>query len=191
MILLELEFEESLETIIEKFKIHGRTHEGPEISLSQQVLLPKHRAGEEMRTDYGRMVRICLDCDFGLGLHKYSLGDEQWQRAFYLQLVCQFTTFCLSRKRVLDGRSMGCRVSTLGILTTGRRTSKNPATLPFQASAQPPLTLLIRYLTLRTGFPAPEKEIRVAMAAAIDLDVAVEIATAAPQDMVEAHQAYV
>ena len=29
------------------------------------------------------------------------------------------------------------------------------------------------------------------MAAAIDLDVAVEIATAAPQDMVEAHRAYV
>ena len=133
MVLLELEFEDSLKTIIEKFKIHGLTHEGPEISLSQQVLVPKHRAGEEMRTDYGRMVRICMDCDFGLGLHKYSLDDEQWQTAFYLQPVCQYTTFCLSRKRVLNWRSMGCRVSTLGILTTGQRTSKNPATLPFQA----------------------------------------------------------
>ena len=90
MILLELEFEDSLEKIIGKFKIHGVAPEGPEVSLSQQLLLPKHRAGEEMGTDYGRMVRMCLDCDFGLGLHQYSLDDRQLQRAFYLQVVCQF-----------------------------------------------------------------------------------------------------
>ena len=90
MILPELEFEDSLEKIIEKFKIHGLAQDGPETSLSQQLLLPKHRAGEEMGTDYGRMVRMCLDCDFGLGLHQYSLDDKQLQRAFYLQVVCQF-----------------------------------------------------------------------------------------------------
>ncbi len=63
MISLELEFEDSLEKIIEKSRVHDLPHEGSETLLSKRLLLPKHRAGEEMGTDYGRIVRICLDCD--------------------------------------------------------------------------------------------------------------------------------
>lgn len=90
MILLELEFEDTIEGIREKCSPFGPGKQDLHESLTRRLLTPKYRAGEQMGTDYGRMVRMCLDCDFGLGLHEYSLEDRQVQRAFYLQVVCQF-----------------------------------------------------------------------------------------------------
>lgn len=90
MILLELEFEDTVEGISEKCNPLGPGNQNPHESLARRLLTPKYRAGDQMGTDYGRIVRMCLDCDFGLGLHDYSLDDRQVQRAFYLQIVCQF-----------------------------------------------------------------------------------------------------
>lgn len=90
MILLELEFEDTVEGMSEKCNPLGPGRQDPGDSMARRLLTPKYRAGDQMGTVYGRIVRMCLDCDFGLGLHDYSLADRQVQRAFYLQVVCQF-----------------------------------------------------------------------------------------------------
>ena len=89
IILLELEFEASLEAIIHEFKVDG-IPQLPDAPLAHQLLIPKRHAGEQMGTLYGRIVRMCLDCDFGLGLHRYSLDDPRLQKLFYSQIVRQF-----------------------------------------------------------------------------------------------------
>lgn len=94
MILLELEFEESLDIITNMWNnqlVPGTTQESNNNeSWARRLLAPKFHAGEKLGPDYGRIVRMCLDCDFGLGLSDYSLDDDQLQKAFYLQIVCQF-----------------------------------------------------------------------------------------------------
>lgn len=88
-ILLELGFEASLEAIIEKWNTtfpHAQDAMG---SLTDRLLFPKRHAGENLGVKYGGIVRMCLDCDFGLGLSEYSLHDEALQKAFYLQTVYQ------------------------------------------------------------------------------------------------------
>ncbi|KAH0541226.1 hypothetical protein FGG08_004282 [Glutinoglossum americanum] len=89
VILLELEFEASLEAIIREFKLDG-IPQSPDAPLAHQLLIPKCRAGQQMGTAYGRIVRMCLDCDFGLGLDSYSLEDPRLQKLFYSQIVRQF-----------------------------------------------------------------------------------------------------
>ncbi|KAH0559285.1 hypothetical protein GP486_004201 [Trichoglossum hirsutum] len=89
VILLELEFEASLEAIIQELRVDG-IPQAPDAPLAHQLLIPKRHAGERMGTLYGRIVRMCLDCDFGLGLDNYSLSDPRLQRLFYSQIVCQF-----------------------------------------------------------------------------------------------------
>lgn len=89
-ILLELEFEDSLEAIIERWSTTLPDAQDMMGSLSDRLLVPKRHAGENLGVKYGRIVRMCLDCDFGLGLPEYSLHDKALQKAFYLQTVCQF-----------------------------------------------------------------------------------------------------
>lgn len=95
MILLELEFEESLEGITNrwnKLANSGKTQvsNNNKESWARRLLAPKFHAGEKLGPDYGRIVRMRLDCDFGLGLSDYSLDDDQLQKAFYLQIEFQF-----------------------------------------------------------------------------------------------------
>lgn len=58
-------------------------------SLTDRLLVPKRHAGENLGVKYGGIVRMCLDCDFGLGLSEYSLHNKALQKAFYLQTVYQ------------------------------------------------------------------------------------------------------
>lgn len=88
-ILLELEFEDSLEVIIEKWNTAFPNAQDNKSSLTDRLLVPKRHAGENLGVEYGRIVRMCLDCDFGLGLSEYSLHDKTLQKAFYLQTVYQ------------------------------------------------------------------------------------------------------
>ena len=74
--------------------------EGDAPSLARQVINPKARAGIEMGIEYGRIVRMCLDCDFGLGLASYSLDNEQLQRAFYVRVVRQFQELLPSWEKI-------------------------------------------------------------------------------------------
>ncbi len=88
IMLLELEFEDTLSNLVERSMTDGSLP--IDILLSDSLLLLKRRAGENLGTLYGRMVRICLDCDFGLGLNDYPLEDSQVQKIFYSQVVRQF-----------------------------------------------------------------------------------------------------
>lgn len=88
-ILLELEFEDSLEAIIKKWNTNFPNAQDAMCSLTDRLLVPKRHAGENLGVKYGAIVRMCLDCDFGLGLSEYSLHNEALQEAFYLQTVYQ------------------------------------------------------------------------------------------------------
>ena len=88
VILLELEFEDTLESLIVELEVDDRAN--ADVPLTQQLLLLKRRAGTQLGTLYGRIVRMCLDCDFGLGLDEYTLDDPKVQRVFYSQVVKQF-----------------------------------------------------------------------------------------------------
>lgn len=99
MILLELEFEDSVDGIAEKCDPNGTAPDSHE-SWSRRLLIPKSRAGDNLGTDYGRIVRMCLDCDFGLGLLDCSLDDRRLQRAFYVQIVCQFQKLLPSWEKI-------------------------------------------------------------------------------------------
>ncbi len=83
VVLLEIEFEDTLESLIVDSSLDGAA------SL-QQLMLLKRRAGRELGTLYGRIIRMCLDCDFGLGLDEYTLDDPRVQKIFYSQVVRQF-----------------------------------------------------------------------------------------------------
>lgn len=88
-ILLELEFEDSLEAIIKKWNTAFPNAQDAMCSLTDRLLVPKRHAGENLGVKYGGIVRMCLDCDFGLGLSEYSLHNKALQKAFYLQTVYQ------------------------------------------------------------------------------------------------------
>ena len=60
VVLLEIEFEDTLESLIVGSTLGG-------VPDLQQMILLKRRAGRELGTLYGRIIRMCLDCDFGLG----------------------------------------------------------------------------------------------------------------------------
>lgn len=90
MLLLELEFEESLDILTEKWNSIIPSVQDSGESLTRRLLVPKYHAGEHLGPTYGRIVRMCLDCDFGLGIPVYSLNDRSVQEAFYLQIICQF-----------------------------------------------------------------------------------------------------
>lgn len=90
MLLLELEFEEPLDVLTEKWNTIFPRVQGLGESLARRLLVPKYHAGENLGPNYGRIVRMCLDCDFGLGIPAYSLNDRSVQKAFYLQVICQF-----------------------------------------------------------------------------------------------------
>ena len=100
MILLELEFEDSLEGIAETCNPNRAENQDPQESWARRLLIPKSRAGEKLGTDYGRIVRMCLDCDFGLGLLDCSLDDRRLQKAFYVQIVCQFQKLLPSWEKI-------------------------------------------------------------------------------------------
>ena len=63
IMLLEIEFGDRLENLVESSKLLG----SPQLDepLTRQLQLLKRRSGEHLGTLYGRMVRMCLDCDFG------------------------------------------------------------------------------------------------------------------------------
>jgi hypothetical protein len=88
IMLLELEFEDTLENLIAKSKLECLPQ--TDAMLTHRLTLLKRRAGEQLGTLYGRIVRMCLDCDFGLGLDEYTLEDPRVQRIFYSQIVRQF-----------------------------------------------------------------------------------------------------
>lgn len=104
MILLELEFEESLEGITKRWDKHvvsGTTQDcNNNGSWARRLIAPKFHAGDKLGPDYGRIVRMCLDCDFGLGLSDYSLDNDKLQEAFYLQIVCQFRKLLPSWEKI-------------------------------------------------------------------------------------------
>ena len=60
VVLLEIEFEDTLENLILDSTLGG-------VPDLQQMIMLKRRAGRELGTLYGRIIRMCLDCDFGLG----------------------------------------------------------------------------------------------------------------------------
>jgi hypothetical protein len=99
VILLELEFEASLEAIIQDFEVDGMP-QAPDAPLAHQLLVPKRYAGEQMGAQYGQIVRMCLDCDFGLGLGHYSLSDPRLQRGFYSKVVSQFEYYMSDYSRI-------------------------------------------------------------------------------------------
>ena len=88
VILLEIEFGDRLEDLIEWTRLPGT----PQLDqpLMRQLQMLKRRSGEQLGTLYGRIVRMCLDCDFGLGLDEYTLQDPHVQRAFYSQVIVPF-----------------------------------------------------------------------------------------------------
>ncbi|KAL8785152.1 MAG: hypothetical protein Q9195_008744, partial [Heterodermia aff. obscurata] len=63
IMLLEIEFGDRLENLVDSSKLSG----SPQLDepLTRQLQLLKRRSGEQLGTLYGRMVRMCLDCDFG------------------------------------------------------------------------------------------------------------------------------
>ena len=83
VVLLEIEFEDTLENLIVDSTLDGTVN-------LQQMMLLKRRAGRELGTLYGRIIRMCLDCDFGLGLDEYTLDDPRVQKVFYSQVVRKF-----------------------------------------------------------------------------------------------------
>ena len=83
VVLLEIEFEDTLESLIVDSTLDGAAN-------LQQLMLLKRRAGRELGTLYGRIIRMCLDGDFGLGLDEYTLDDPRVQKIFYAQVVRQF-----------------------------------------------------------------------------------------------------
>lgn len=83
VVLLEIEFEDTLESLIVDPTLDGAAD-------LQQLILHERRAGREVGTLYGRIIRMCLDCDFGLDLDAYTLDDPRVQKIFYSQLVRQF-----------------------------------------------------------------------------------------------------
>jgi len=88
IMLLELEFEDTLANLVQKSKVEGSAP--ADMLIADPLLLLKHRAGEHLGTLYGRIVRMCLDCDFGLGLNDYPLEDANVQKVFYSRIVRQF-----------------------------------------------------------------------------------------------------
>ena len=91
IVLLELESDEPLDTILSRFPEAewgaAATQERTNESLFHRLLLPKYRAGYRIGAAYGNIVRKCLDCDFGLGLRENSLKDRELQVAVYNQVV--------------------------------------------------------------------------------------------------------
>ena len=83
VVLLEIEFEDTLESLIVDSMLDG-------VANLQHLMLLQRRAGRELGTLYGRIIRMCLDCDFGLGLDEYTLEDPRVQKIFYSQVVRQF-----------------------------------------------------------------------------------------------------
>lgn len=83
VVLLEIEFEDTLESLLVDSTLGG-------VANLQHLMLLKRRAGRELGTLYGRIIRMCLDCDFGLGLDEYTLDDPRVQKIFYSQVVRQF-----------------------------------------------------------------------------------------------------
>ena len=86
--LLEIEFGNRLENLIEWTRLPGASQLDQPLTRQLQVL--KRRSGEQLGTLYGRIVRMCLDCDFGLGLDEYTLQDPRVQKVFYSQVIAQF-----------------------------------------------------------------------------------------------------
>ncbi|KAG8527362.1 uncharacterized protein KY384_007514 [Bacidia gigantensis] len=93
VILLELEFEDTLESLVAESSLDSTASETslpPPPTLMHHLLFLKRRAGTQLGTLYGRIVRMCLDCDFGLGLDEYSLDDPRVQKVFYSQVIRPF-----------------------------------------------------------------------------------------------------
>ena len=88
LLLLEIEFEDTLENLLVESKMEGLAE--LTVPLTQRFMLLKRQAGTQLGTRYGRIVRMCLNCDFGLGLDEYSLGDTRVQEIFYSQVIQQF-----------------------------------------------------------------------------------------------------
>lgn len=88
VMLLELEFEDTLPSLVEKSTLEGNL--SVDMLSTDPLILLKHRAGEQLGSIYGRMVWMCLDCDFGLGLNNYPLEDPHVQKVFYSRIVRQF-----------------------------------------------------------------------------------------------------
>ncbi|KAK4207930.1 acyl transferase/acyl hydrolase/lysophospholipase [Rhypophila decipiens] len=86
IMLLELEFEMSIEPLVER--AGTQSQDGAHPADGFQAV--RDLAGTEMGTVYGRIVRICLDCDFGLGLREYSMKDVMLQRRYYIQVISEF-----------------------------------------------------------------------------------------------------
>lgn len=88
IMLLELEFEDNVSNLIEKSMSDGT----PPIEMfrAESLVLLKRRAGEHLGTLYGRIVRMCLDCDFGLGLEEYGFERGDVKRVFYESVVLRF-----------------------------------------------------------------------------------------------------
>lgn len=88
VLLLEIEFGDTLDSLIQKSKLNGLSQINA--PLTNGLLFLKKHAGEQLGTLYGSIVRICLDCDFGLGLDGYSLDDPCAQKVFHARIVRQF-----------------------------------------------------------------------------------------------------
>ncbi|KAF3015299.1 hypothetical protein E8E14_008148 [Neopestalotiopsis sp. 37M] len=89
VMLLELEYEMPIESIMSLLSKNAPSSRSEE-SLAERLLTVKYSAGNQMGTSYGRIVRMCLDCDFGLGLREYSLKDTMLQRRYYTQIILEF-----------------------------------------------------------------------------------------------------
>jgi hypothetical protein len=100
LILLELEFNDSFGRLLENLQSQGL--ENLSSIIASPLVLLKQKAGEHLGTLYGRIVRICLDCDFGLGLNEYSLHDPAVQKVFYSRIVRQFQERMPEYSRVWD-----------------------------------------------------------------------------------------
>ena len=85
---LEIEFGDRLENLIERTRLPGAPQLDQPLICQLQIL--KRRSGEQLGTLYGRIVRMCLDCDFRLGLDEYTLQDPRVQKVFYSQVVVPF-----------------------------------------------------------------------------------------------------
>ena len=104
IILLELESGKSLEIILaSNSQVDWGptfTHQKINDSLVSKLGLPRYRAGYRMGAAYGNIVRMCLDCDFGLGLRDYSLEHKALQEAVYEHMISRLQILESSFKNI-------------------------------------------------------------------------------------------
>ncbi|KAI9820451.1 MAG: hypothetical protein M1832_003784 [Thelocarpon impressellum] len=101
IILLELEFEETIENLLQGLQLSEDAAVGNSM-LWDRIEDLKGDAGASLGDAYGRIVRQCLDCDFGTGSPDLSLDDRALRRKYYLDVIERLRTMITLDRRMED-----------------------------------------------------------------------------------------